>query len=108
VSRVLPRSKRLSHRGIPGPRPVGARTRGDLGHSGKELGRPGAIDHMFKLLLITIVIVPVVLGMWAATRRSRRRSLALMLAVVLTYDVVYFLMLYYVRIRWVGWGSGGM
>ena len=63
---------------------------------------------MFKLLLITIVIVPVLLGMWVEARRHRRRGLSLLLALVLVYDLAYLLMLYYVRIRWVGWGTGAL
>jgi len=61
---------------------------------------------MFKLLLISIVIVPVLLGMQAARRRRGRHRLGLFLGLVLTYDVLYWLMLYYLRVRWVGWGSG--
>ena len=61
---------------------------------------------MFKLLLISIVIVPVLLGMQAARRRRGRHALGLLLALVLTYDVLYWLMLYYLRVRWVGWGLG--
>jgi hypothetical protein len=60
---------------------------------------------MFKLLLISIVVLPVVLAIWAASMRSRRRGLVLLLALVLGYDALYFLLLYYVRMRWVGWGS---
>ncbi|HET6899597.1 MAG TPA: hypothetical protein VFK70_14675 [Vicinamibacteria bacterium] len=60
---------------------------------------------MFKLLLISIVVVPVVLGIWAAATRSRRHGLLLLLAFVLGYDALYFVLLYYVRMRWVGWGS---
>ncbi len=56
---------------------------------------------MFKLLLISIVIAPVLLGMQAAKDPSRRRGQFLLLALVLTYDVLYLLMLYYLRIRWV-------
>ena len=62
---------------------------------------------MFKLLLITVVAVPVLLGMYAATARKRRQGLALMLAFVIAYDLLYVAMLYYVRIRWVGWESAG-
>ncbi len=61
---------------------------------------------MFKLLLISIVIVPVLLGMQAARGRRGRQRMGLLLGFVLTYDVFYWLMLYYLRIRWVGWGSG--
>jgi hypothetical protein len=61
---------------------------------------------MFKLLLLSIVIVPVLLGMQAATSRRERRGLSLLLALVLTYDALYLFMLYYLRVRWVGWGPG--
>jgi hypothetical protein len=60
---------------------------------------------MFKLLLISIVVVPVLLGIWTAAARSRRRGSLMLLAFVLGYDALYFLLLYYVRMRWVGWGS---
>jgi hypothetical protein len=60
---------------------------------------------MFKLLLISIVVMPVVLGIWAAANRSRRRGLVLLLVLVLGNDALYFLLLYYVRMGWVGWGS---
>src|SRR5262249_10342096 len=59
---------------------------------------------MFKLLLISIVMGPVLLGMRAAARRGRE-GLALLLALVLAYDVFYWLLLYYLRLRWVAWGS---
>jgi hypothetical protein len=61
---------------------------------------------MFKLLLISIVIVPVLLGMQADRSGRGRHGLGLLLALVLAYDVAYWLMLYYLRVRWVGWGSG--
>jgi hypothetical protein len=62
---------------------------------------------MFSLSLISIVIVPVVLGMQAGKNPSRRRGQVLLLALVLTYDVLYVLMLYYLRIRWVDGGLSG-
>ena len=55
---------------------------------------------MFKLLLISIVIVPVLLAVHAGTSRSARRGLLQMLALVLVYDVLYVIMLYYLRFRW--------
>ena len=57
---------------------------------------------MFKILLISIVIVPVLLGMQAARTRNGQRGLLLLLASVFTYDVLYMLMLYYLRVRWLG------
>jgi len=58
---------------------------------------------MFKLLLISIVAVPVVLGWRAGACSSRRRGLLLLLTLVLTYEVLYLVMLYYLRVRWVAW-----
>ena len=57
---------------------------------------------MFKLLLISIVIVPVLLGVRAATARRGLRSLPVLLGVVLVYDVLWLFMLYYLHVRWVG------
>ena len=57
---------------------------------------------MFKLLLISIVLVPVLLGATAGARRSARAGLVQLLVVVLAYNVLYLLMLYYLRVRWVG------
>jgi hypothetical protein len=59
---------------------------------------------MFKVFLISIVMVPALLGMHAAKSGGRRRGLSLLLALVLAYDAVYWAMLYYLRVRWVGWG----
>lgn len=69
---------------------------------------PGFVDegNMFKLLLISIVLVPVLLAIQASKKRSLRRGFFLLLGFVLAYDVFYFLLLYYVRLRWVGWGMG--
>lgn len=61
---------------------------------------------MFKLLLISVVLVPVLLAIQASKKRSLRRGFFLLLGFVLAYDVFYFLLLYYVRLRWVGWGMG--
>ena len=61
---------------------------------------------MFRLLLISIVLAPVLLGMHAAGRRSRRRGLMVLVMLVFAYLSMYLLMLYYLRVRWVGWASG--
>jgi hypothetical protein len=55
---------------------------------------------MFKVFLISIVVVPVLLGMQAARARHGRRGLAMLLAAFFAYDVLYLLMLYYLRFRW--------
>ena len=57
---------------------------------------------MFKVLIITVVIVIVLLAMLAARRRRLRQGVVMCLALVLTFDLFYLLMLYYLRIRWVG------
>ena len=57
---------------------------------------------VFKLLLISIVVAPVVIAVQAAKGRNARRGLLLALGLVLAYDVLYVVMLYYLRIRWVG------
>jgi len=56
---------------------------------------------VFKWLLISIVIVPVLLGVQAATNRRVLRGLPLLLAVLVVYDVLYLFMLYYLNYRWV-------
>jgi hypothetical protein len=57
---------------------------------------------MFKALLISVVIVPVLLGMVAATNRRQRRGLPQLALFVVAYNVFYVLLLYYLRRRWVG------
>jgi hypothetical protein len=56
---------------------------------------------MFKLLLISIVVVPVLFGLQTAKSRSERRGLFLLFGLVLTYGLLYVLMLFYLRVRWV-------
>jgi predicted Na+-dependent transporter len=57
---------------------------------------------MFSKLLVSIVLVPVVLGMVAARSRRRRGVALRLLALVGAYDVLYLFLLYYLRYRWVG------
>ena len=57
---------------------------------------------MFKLFLLSIVVVPVLLGMQAARIRPRSRALAVLAALVLAYDALYVLVLHYLRLRWIG------
>jgi len=56
---------------------------------------------MFKWLLISVVLLPVLIGVLAARNRPRT-GLVVLLAVVLLYDVLYVMMMYYLRVRWVG------
>jgi len=60
---------------------------------------------MFKLFLLSIVVVPVLLGMRVASSASRRRGLLALAALLLAYDILYVLNLYFLRLRWVGWGG---
>jgi len=60
---------------------------------------------VFKLLLISIVIVPILLGMQGA-RSPGRRGRGSALARGRASGALYWVMLYYLRVRWVGWGSG--
>ena len=57
---------------------------------------------MFKGVLISIVIIPVVLGMRAASSRRVARGVVVLLALLLAYDVMYLALLYYLRVRWLG------
>ncbi len=57
---------------------------------------------MFAKLLLSIVLVPVVLGMVAARSRRRRSYVVRLLALVGVYDLLYMALLYWLRYRWVG------
>ena len=56
---------------------------------------------MFKYVLISIVIVPVLLGVKAATYPSGRRGLRVLAVGWILYGVVWVAMLYFLRHRWV-------
>ncbi len=57
---------------------------------------------MFKGVLISVVIVPVLLGMQAASTRRAPQGLLLLLVFLLVYDILYLMLLYYLRVRWLG------
>jgi hypothetical protein len=57
---------------------------------------------MFKLILLSVVAVPVLLGMQAARIRDRRQAVAVLAVLVLAYDAFYVLVLLYLRMRWIG------
>ncbi len=57
---------------------------------------------MFKGLLASITLVPVLLGMLVAGSRRWRQGLLLLLGSVLAYDFCYLILLYFLRYRWVG------
>jgi hypothetical protein len=57
---------------------------------------------MFKYLLTSLVIVPVLAGMVAGRSRRVQAALVGLIAFVLLYDVGYLMMLFYLRRRWIG------
>lgn len=57
---------------------------------------------MFKLLLISVVVLPVILGMQTARSRREPQAVMLLVGLVFVFDVFYMLLLYYLRLRWVG------
>ncbi len=56
---------------------------------------------MAKGFFYSILIVPVLLGLELGRGRLRRGSLALLLGLMLAYDVLYLLFLYYISGEWV-------
>jgi hypothetical protein len=58
---------------------------------------PGA--ELSKALLLTIVFVPVLLGMWAASARRAGSGLRRLVLAVLAFDLVYAVFLYYLFLR---------
>jgi hypothetical protein len=69
---------------------------------GAQSGCAAFGNGMFKWILISVVFVPVLLGMLAAKSRRERIGLLVLLALLLAYGVFYVVTLYYLRIRWVG------
>jgi hypothetical protein len=57
---------------------------------------------MFRLFLLSIVVVPVLLGILSARVRSRQLAWVTFVSFVLVYHVVYLAVLYYLRLRWIG------
>ena len=57
---------------------------------------------MFKLLLVSVVLVPVAIGVLAAARLGQRRGFVALLALVFAFDLFFILMLYFLRYRWIG------
>jgi hypothetical protein len=57
---------------------------------------------MFAYLLMSIVIVPVLLGVKAATSRNEPRGLRTLLTGWVLYGILWLCMLYFVKHRWVG------
>jgi hypothetical protein len=57
---------------------------------------------VFKYLLISIVIVPVLLGLKAANGRGGRRGLPVLITGWVLFSTLWVGMLYYLKQRWVG------
>lgn len=57
---------------------------------------------MLKYLLISIVIVPVLLGIVAADRRVGQRDIRLLVTGWLVYSALWIGLLYYLKMHWVG------
>lgn len=57
-------------------------------------------SRMFKLFLISIVIVPVLIGIFAADERARDGGRSLLRVVWVVYATLWLALLYYLRSRW--------
>ncbi len=55
---------------------------------------------LLKLLLMSLVFAPVMLGIWMASSRRGRQGFPLLVGVLFIYSVFYLLLLYFVRYRW--------
>jgi len=53
-----------------------------------------------KLFLVSVVFVPVLLGMLAGRSRRLKPGLLRLVLMVLTFDLAYMALLYYLRYRW--------
>lgn len=60
----------------------------------------GADERMGKLLMLTVVFVPVLLGVVTARRRRLRAGLRQLLVATLLFDVAYMMLLYYLIYDW--------
>jgi hypothetical protein len=56
---------------------------------------------MGKAFLMSVVIVPVLLGMHAANSRGLRRGFWRVIVSVLVFDILYLVALYVLRRRWI-------
>ena len=57
---------------------------------------------VFKYLLISIVIVPILLGVMAAKVRGGTRGLRFLMTGWVVFSILWLGMLYYLNRRWVG------
>jgi len=62
----------------------------------------GLGGKVFKYLLISIVIVPVLLGIKAADIRSGSRGLRVLIGAWGLYGTLWLAMLYYLKHHWIG------
>lgn len=56
---------------------------------------------MLKMIFQSILIVPVMLGLELGRQHPRRRSLPLLLALLLGYYALYMVVLHHIRGRWI-------
>jgi hypothetical protein len=57
---------------------------------------------LFKLFLISVVVVPVLFGVLTAASRQQWEGLLRLVVLLVVFDTAYIAMLYYLRIRWIG------
>jgi hypothetical protein len=77
-------------------RPPALPRRSLIAYTGLKLTPRG---NLSKALLLTIVFVPVLLGVWAASSRRAGRGLRRLVLAVLAFDAVYAAFLYYIFLR---------
>jgi hypothetical protein len=56
---------------------------------------------MVSAFFYSVLVVPILLGLELGRRRRRRGSLGVMLVLLLAYDILYMLFLYYISGQWV-------
>ena len=55
---------------------------------------------MFQFFMISIVVMPILIGVYAARGRERRRSRRKLTGAWVTYALLWICVLYYLRFRW--------
>jgi hypothetical protein len=59
------------------------------------------MQPLLKIFFQSILVVPVILGLELGRLPGRRRSLPLLLALLLAYGIAYMLLLHHIRGRWI-------
>ena len=55
---------------------------------------------MFQYFMISIVVMPILIGVYTARGRGRTRSRRKLTVTWVTYAILWFFVLYYLRFRW--------